>query len=719
MNPGLARLFIRLAVALWVCCLPVAALAQARLALWVVDASGGGISGASVVALSDGKVVAETTSGARGGAEIVPAGASVLHLIVAAPGLETVELDVAVTAKQPTAPVTITLPIAGVTDEVVVAGTPKESGASSFALTPAEVDALPDDEESLLRMLEDLAGPGADIRVDGFAGRLPRKDQILRITVRRDAYSAELPQPGQGRVDILTRPNAEFWRGNGSVQYRPSGLAANNALARQSGSGTYRSLNGSIAGPLVKNKTAMFFEGESTNSEDSRAITAITPAGPFLAAVDQPSDSYRMNVRLETMVSKTTLMRLTWSGEESARDNQGLSALDLPERGYEQRSSQQSLRVSIDGGNTRPYFVRLRGEYQRDRSVPDTLARTIIVNNAFRSGGATQIGQDRDARADLESAITLLTRGPVNIRTGGQVIWNRDVQGVVRNTLGTFTFLNLDAYLAETPATFTQRVGARALTIGTFQAATFAQADVQLKAGWSLGLGARYQWQTNLDDRGALSPRLGLSRAMNQGRTTVRGGYGWYYGWLPTNVWEENLRLSSGSSERELIVRTPGFPDPFSSGDLDALDALVASLGRPQPAVAWRRQAQPRGVSSLDVGRLARRRRQCADRRAASRSTERARLAGRLGRPRQRNRLLGGPRRVRAQPVCQRPVFMEPALVRRRRCPDAAAGWSNAGNRMGAGAHRSRPSPVVVDRHADPLGHAGRAVRPFAAGQPL
>lgn len=542
-------------------------LAQTRLTIWVVDPSGGGIRGAQVVALSDGAVLSDQTTTDRAGVDVPLSGQASVHVIVSALGFETVEQDVPIVGRTPP-PITITLNVARVTDEVVVAGAAPEAGGSTFALTPAELDALPDDEESLQKMLEDLAGPGADIRVDGFTGRLPRKDQILRINVRRDAYSAEFPQPGQGRVDILTRPNAEFWRGNGSVQYRPSGLAANNPLSRQNGSGTFRSINGSIAGPLSRNKTAIFIEGESTTSEDSRAISAITPTGPFVTAVDQPSHEYRMNVRLETMLRKTTLMRITWSGQDYSRDNQGLSALDLPERGYEQRSSEQSVRASLDGGTKLPYFVRVRGELDTDRSVPDTIARAIIVNSAFRSGGASQSGKDRSSRGDLESAITLLTK-PFTLRTGGQLIWNRQVQGLVRNTLGTFTFLDLDGYLANNPATFSQRIGARSLTIGTFQAATFMQADVQLKSGWSIGLGSRYQWQTNIDDRGALSPRLGVSRSMNKGRTTFRSGYGWYYGWLPTNVWEENLRLSNSSTEQEIIIRNPGFPDPYTSGEQD------------------------------------------------------------------------------------------------------------------------------------------------------
>ena len=105
-------------------------------------------------------------------------------------------------------------------------------------------------------MLEEIAGPGAMIRVDGFTGgRLPTRDQIARIVVRRDAFSAEFHQVGQGRVEIATRPGIERWRGNAGLNLRPSQLSARNAAARAGAKpGTLVRMNAFGSGPLVKNR---------------------------------------------------------------------------------------------------------------------------------------------------------------------------------------------------------------------------------------------------------------------------------------------------------------------------------------------------------------------------------------------------------------------------------------------------------------------------------
>ncbi|MDP1569165.1 MAG: TonB-dependent receptor [Vicinamibacterales bacterium] len=536
--------------------------APAGVLVYVVDSTGGTIPGAEVLALVEGTIVAEGTAGDRGGVTLRLTAAAPVRLIVTAPGFEAAEREMAPPFP---AQLTITLALGHIEDEVTVSGVVEEAGSSALALSAAEIDALADDEETLRRQLEDLAGPGAEIRVDGFGGRLPPRDQILRVTIRRDAFSAEFAQPGRGRVDIITRPNAARWRANGSAQLRPTSLSAHDPIARQSTAGIDRRVRASFGGPLQRNRTALFVEGNGRRTEDSRSIQALTPNGPFLAAIKQPQDAYEISARVESLLGRSTLVRLRWAGERSTRENQGLSELDLPERGYLRRGTEQSLRASVDGGVRRPYFVRLQWTGGSNESLPDTRAPAVVVNNAFRAGGASQSGEDRVTRATIDTAFTLVSR-PFNLRAGGEVSWVREVQGTVRNTLGTFTFLDNTAYAAGIPATFTQRVGAVPLTIDTMQTATFVQADKAWASGWSLGVGARYQWQTHLGDRGALSPRLGVSRAFAEGRTTLRGGAGWFYDWLPTNVWEEGLRLSRTSTEEEIIVRDPGYPNPFAAG---------------------------------------------------------------------------------------------------------------------------------------------------------
>jgi hypothetical protein len=540
--------------------------AQAPLQVWVVDPSGAAIPGAEVVVLVNGVPTSELKTSERGIVSLPAAPKSTLQLVVSAPGFATVEHDVLPGEARQQAPIIVTLPLAPIEDTLTVAGVGRGADGSATSLSDAELAALPDDDEALLQMLEQLAGPGAEVRVDGFSGdRLPQRDQILRITIRRDAYSAEFEQPGRGRVDILTRPAAQRWRSSAAYNVRPSSWSAPNAMAKATPQGTRQRFNGSIAGPLVRNRTALFLEGELGRSEDSRAISAVLLEGPYVTAVQQPGRDVRLTARLETMLGRSTLARFSWSGDASTRENQGLSELDLPERGYERKAFEQNLRLSVDGGTRKPYYVRVSFDVERTKIVPDLVAPVLVVNNAFRSGGATQSGTDKTRQLDLETAWTLVA-APFSLRTGARLGWVRDHQGVLSNVLGTFTFSNLLSYEALVPANYTRRLGARPLDLDVFQVAPFIQADIQLKSGWAIGLGARYQAQTNLGDATALSPRAGISRSFNRNRTGIRAGIGSYYGWLPTGVWEENVRLGGESTEREIIIRNPGFPDPGTGG---------------------------------------------------------------------------------------------------------------------------------------------------------
>ena len=74
------------------------------------------------------------------------------------------------------------------------AGGGRRSRGPTFgtALTREQIEALSDDPDELRAQLQDMAGPGAVIRVDSFeGGALPPKAQIKSIHITRDAFAAE------------------------------------------------------------------------------------------------------------------------------------------------------------------------------------------------------------------------------------------------------------------------------------------------------------------------------------------------------------------------------------------------------------------------------------------------------------------------------------------------------------------------------------------------
>ena len=545
----------------------VSAWAQQDRQVWVrvEDPSGATIPGAQIIVLSGADVLGEFTADAKGLALVSLGQAKAIKLVVSAPGFATTEQDVAVPTRPPQQ-ITVPLPLAHLEDEVSVTATQEEGGGLTQTLSQAEIDQLPDDPDELQRMLEEIAGPGAVIRVDGFSGgRLPPREQIARIVVRRDAYSAEFHQIGQGRVEIATRPGVDRWRGNAGLNVRPSGLSAHNAVARQSKGGTLTRANAFIAGPLVRNRISFATEISGSSSEETRGISALRPEGPFIAALKQPSDNMEVTFRSEGLLTRTTLVRASVERGQNTRDNQGISELDMPERGYRREEVDYSARLSLEGGQRKPFHVRFQYDQDRSTSLPDTIAPAVIVQSAFRSGGATVSGSNRSRGITNDVMFTIKVR-PYTLRVGSLMDWSYSEQGQLQNALGTFTFTDLDAFSAGRPATFTQRVGAEPLAFWVGQGAAFSQFEFATRSRWSFGMGLRYEWQTGISDRGALAPRFGVTRQFRRGQTNLRAGYGWFYGWMPTRIEEERKRLAVGSTEQEIIIRDPGYPDAFAQG---------------------------------------------------------------------------------------------------------------------------------------------------------
>ena len=84
------------------------------------------------------------------------------------------------------------------------------------------------------QMLEQMAGPGAVMRINGFrGGQLPPKSQIRQIRFRMNSYAAENHDAGGFGIDILTKPGTDAWRGMSSFGFRDESLNARNAFAPQ------------------------------------------------------------------------------------------------------------------------------------------------------------------------------------------------------------------------------------------------------------------------------------------------------------------------------------------------------------------------------------------------------------------------------------------------------------------------------------------------------
>src|SRR6185437_12194242 len=205
-------------------------------------------------------------------------------LQAAAPGFapsETKEVEVT-TARQN---VDLTLRVT-IEEKVTVAETAVSTEATENAnqtvIGGKDLDALPDDPDELAAALQALAGPsvgpnGGQIFIDGFTGgNLPSKDSIREIRINQNPFAAENDQPS-ARIDILTRPGTDKFRGGASMNFNDESLNSRNPFAVSSSKRTpfqIRQYEMNLSGPLVKKKASFFFNFGRIETDDNELVRA-------------------------------------------------------------------------------------------------------------------------------------------------------------------------------------------------------------------------------------------------------------------------------------------------------------------------------------------------------------------------------------------------------------------------------------------------------------
>lgn len=483
-----------------------------------------------------------------------------------------------------------------VTDES--AATRRDNGFTA-TLTADDVAGLSDDPEEMAEQLVQMAGPGAQIFVDGFrGGRLPPKDQIQQIRFQTNSYAAEYHEAGMVRVEVITRPGMGGWRGNFNVGFRDESLNARNAFAAEKAPEQQKRFMFGFQGPIAKGKTSLAINADGNVAYDAQTIVARTPDGSINDQVRRPVDAVNTSVRLEHALGPTSSVRAEFTHRDTSRRNLGVGDFDLVERAYETDTVNDTLRVRNTRTIGKKLFSELRVEFARSETTNDSAsnAPTIRVLDAFTAGGGGQAGvrQGRQFTVAQNFDFTIKKHA---FRAGMQIDggwWDSTTQS---NANGTFTFSSLDDFLRGRPRTYSRRVGDPEVSYSQYEAGWYVQDDFRLGRSVNLSLGLRQEVQTNLGDAWNLAPRAAFSWALRKGN--VRGGYGVFYDWMDANIYEQTVRVDGRRQIEEVIVN-PSYPDvsvdagtrlPASrivlAPDLNQPTIHQASIGYERPFGEW------------------------------------------------------------------------------------------------------------------------------------
>jgi hypothetical protein len=433
-------------------CATVSAQARATLRGSVNDEVGAVIVGATVTLTNaSGGAPKTATSGDDGGFVFTGLAPGKYMIHAEAGGFsasQPVEVDVTTARRDP---FTLTLKVAEIESEVsVAADTPINTDAANNAnqqvLSGKDLEALPDDPDELAAALQALAGPsigpgGGQIFIDGFSGaNMPPKESIREIRINQNPFAAENDQPS-GRIDILTRPGTDKFRGGVNFSFTDESLNSRNPFAVSSSKRApyqIRRYGGNVSGPLIKNKMSFFFDFNRNEEDDNDLIraTVLNLNDPNFSptevgfAVLSPRDRTNVGIRLEYAINASNTLIGRYNYNRNVSENLGLgNGFSLPVRAYDAVNTNQSIQLTETAvlnattiNETRFQFSRSQNESLGNNSIPVLSVSSAFGGCAVLSATCSQIGHALNERTSWElNNFTQKQMGLHNIKFGGRV----------------------------------------------------------------------------------------------------------------------------------------------------------------------------------------------------------------------------------------------------------------------------------------------------------
>src|SRR5215210_6147077 len=605
----------------------------------VLDELGGAIVGASVTVI-DSKGVEKSAVTNDSGTYVVnglaPGKYTVRAINAGFAIYENAEVEVVSGKAQQ---LDVTLKVAIEEQKVTIAtdnrelNTEPENNAGAVVLKGDELESLPDDPDDLAAALQALAGPsagpnGGQIFVDGFTGgRLPPRASIREIRINSNPFSAEYDRLGFGRIEILTRPGTDRYRGQVSFNFNDDALNSRNAFADTRPPIQTRQYGGNFGGPLLKKKASFFVDFDKRDINDQTIIVAtLLDANNnivgFTDTVPIPSRRTTFSPRIDYQINPNNTLVARYNYSKNTR-LQNVGGFNLPSRAYDSENSEQSIQFTETSiiNKTIVNETRFQFEHQTSLQDADNSIPTLEVQEAF-TGGGSQVGQSHSTTNNWElTNNTSFVMGAHSLKVGARLRSVHIDQFSPQNFGGTYTFFGggvgpiLDSN--DQPIGGTQLITSieryrrtqvflaqgktaeeiRALGGGASQfrlsdgnpetgvsqwdIGGYFQDDWKMRPNLTLSLGLRYENQKNIDSNFNFAPRIGFawSPGGQQSKTVIRGGYGVFYERVGENLTMQATRLN-GVNQQQFTVQNPDFFPVIPTGDQLVSFAVPGSVYR-------------------------------------------------------------------------------------------------------------------------------------------
>jgi hypothetical protein len=490
-----------------------------------------------------------------------------------------------------------------VEDEQNAVTTDAQQNAGALVLREAELKSLSDDPDQLAQELQALAGPGAgpnggQIFIDGFTGgRLPPKSSIREIRINQNPYSAEFDRIGFGRIEILTKPGTDKFRGDAFFNFSDETFNSRNPFSANKAPYQSRLFGGRISGPINK-KSSFGLDVEGRNVDENAVINATildSALQPFRIqeGVVTPQARYNIGGRVDYALNEKNTLVARYNFSPITNDNQGVGQFTLPSRSFSTKDTDHTVQLTETAILSASMINETRFQYNHSntRQNGDNSIPALEVLEAF-SGGGVQVGQASQVtkRAEIQN-ITTIIKGRHSIKWGGRVRTGSNTDTSPNNFGGTFTFAggivngeqitSLERYrrtllyqqqglsaaqvraLGGGATQFTINGGNPLASVRQTDLGLFLTDDWRIKPNLTFSAGLRWEDQTNISNHNNFAPRIGLTWGVDGGankaaKSVLRVGTGIFYDRLGENLTLQAQRFN-GTNQVNYIVQNPDF----------------------------------------------------------------------------------------------------------------------------------------------------------------
>jgi Carboxypeptidase regulatory-like domain len=391
----------------------------------------------------------------------------------------------------------------------------------------------------LSRFLDDnaIGTNGISLVVNGVEANGPgvSPSAVEEVKINQNPYSARFARPGRARLEITTKPGTPQFHGTANFLVRDSVFDARNAFAATKPAESRYLSEGSLTGPLGKNKANTFLLSLEQDDDNPQAIVYAIGPGNNLIQANVPAPVRHSFVALRAFhdFAAGDQVWVAYSYENQTKKNQGVGGTVLPEAGYSTDSMEQEVNVSYRHIFSPKWANQLRFlvGHNAQPVFSNVAAPQVIVEGYFTGGGAQADSKRTETHVDGTDFATY--SGGKHVLTFGVDIPDLSRRGAEDYTYqqGAYTFGDLAAYEAGQPSGYKVQTGNGKVIFWERTVAGFIEDSIRAKPNLSVYVGLRYYFQNYFnDDPDNFAPRFGFAYAPTKNSKTVfRGGAGIFY----------------------------------------------------------------------------------------------------------------------------------------------------------------------------------------------